>query len=190
MGSARRGAYPRLTVLALFALRLAIGWHFTYEAYAKVSNPRPFSAKGYLSDARGPLAPVFHWMGETAWVLAPVNVVIAWGMLLLGAAFMLGMFTRISGACLMVLLACFYLATPPWTGIKLAGEEGSYLFVNKNLVELVAIAAVLASGISRTWGLDALIARRERAVEARGAESAGERADSSRDLPPVAGPRP
>ncbi|MCG3125811.1 MAG: hypothetical protein CHACPFDD_00638 [Phycisphaerae bacterium] len=87
--------------------------------------------------------------------LVAINLIMSWGMLLLGLLFMLGWWTRTSGLLLMLMLAMFYLSAPPWTAEKLAFEEGNYLFINKNLIEFLATAAVAFSGVSRTWGLDA-----------------------------------
>jgi uncharacterized membrane protein YphA (DoxX/SURF4 family) len=63
----RNTYYPGfLGALFLVLLRVAIGWHFHYEAWEKVESTRkggkPFSAEGYLRNATGPLGPYFRGM--------------------------------------------------------------------------------------------------------------------------------
>lgn len=48
-------------MIALVALRIGIGLHFFREGAAKLRNPRPYSA-GFLGNAKGWLAPMFHNM--------------------------------------------------------------------------------------------------------------------------------
>ena len=48
-----------IAVVAIVALRLAIGLHFYLEGVNKLRDPKPFSA-GFFGNAKGPLAPFFH----------------------------------------------------------------------------------------------------------------------------------
>lgn len=43
----------------LVLLRIAVGWHFLYQGLWKLNEPE-FSSEGFLSQAKGPLAPYFH----------------------------------------------------------------------------------------------------------------------------------
>jgi uncharacterized membrane protein YphA (DoxX/SURF4 family) len=49
-----------LAVLAIVALRLAIGWHFFREGAEKLVSGT-FSSAGFMKVAKGPLTPLFHW---------------------------------------------------------------------------------------------------------------------------------
>jgi uncharacterized membrane protein YphA (DoxX/SURF4 family) len=51
-----------LTVLILIALRLALGCHFLYEGVWKITHAYKFSAEPFLSQAKGPVAPLFYAM--------------------------------------------------------------------------------------------------------------------------------
>ena len=52
----------------------------------------------------------------------------------------------------------FYLAAPPWIGYFYAiPSEGSYLIVNKNLVEVAALVVILLTGSGRFAGLDRIV---------------------------------
>ena len=57
-----------------------------------------------------------------------------------------------------VLLALYYLAAPPFAGLSYAmPAEGSYLIVNKVLIELAALVVLLAFPTGRWLGLDRLV---------------------------------
>jgi uncharacterized membrane protein YphA (DoxX/SURF4 family) len=49
-------------VVMLVALRVTIGWHFLYEGVWKITNADKFSAEPFLSQAKGPAAPLFYAM--------------------------------------------------------------------------------------------------------------------------------
>ena len=52
----------------------------------------------------------------------------------------------------------FYLCNPPFIGYFYAiPTEGTYLIVNKNLVELCALVVILLTGTGRFAGLDAIL---------------------------------
>jgi thiosulfate dehydrogenase [quinone] large subunit len=81
------------------------------------------------------------------------------------------LFTRLASLGAIGFLLMFYFATPPFVGYFYSlPSEGSYLLVNKNLVELGAVVVVLLTGSGRFAGLDrilhGLFVRRPRAVTA------------------------
>ncbi|NUQ65278.1 MAG: hypothetical protein HUU20_22660 [Pirellulales bacterium] len=49
-------------VVMLVFLRVAIGWHFLYEGVWKIVHSEKFSAEPFLSQAKGPAAPLFYAM--------------------------------------------------------------------------------------------------------------------------------
>jgi thiosulfate dehydrogenase [quinone] large subunit len=147
-------------VFFILLLRIAVGWHFAFEGYQKVRGPGDWTAAGYLKNAQGPLADRFKQLAGDDSLLGFIDIGMSWGMLVIGVCFMLGLLTRTTGLLLMLMLVGFYLSAPPWTGQKLPVEEGNYLYINKNLIEFLAVAAILASGVSRSWGLDGLFRRR------------------------------
>ncbi|MFW6108297.1 MAG: DoxX family protein [bacterium] len=156
--SSARPAPPFLQTAALTLLRVAVGWHFLYEGVVKVLNPE-WSAAPYLRSATGPLAEFFQDLAADSTALAVVNTVNIAALVLVGGALMLGFFTRLSALAGIALLALYYLAHPPFTGTGPGtGLEGHYLFVDKNLVELIGLGAILVARGSSRWGLDRLVA--------------------------------
>jgi thiosulfate dehydrogenase [quinone] large subunit len=70
----------------------------------------------------------------------------------------LGCFTRLASAAGILVLLLYYLCNPPFVGYFYSiPTEGSYLIVNKNLVELAGLAVILVTGSGRVAGLDRII---------------------------------
>ena len=146
---------PQLATVVV--LRVLIGWHFLYEGLSKLANPT-WSAAGYLKQSRGPLADLFRSMAADASVLANVNLLNKWGLTLIGLGLIVGCFTRAAAAAGMLVVLLFYLCNPPFVGYYYSiPAEGSYLIVNKNLVEVAALAVVFTTGSGRVLGLDRLV---------------------------------
>jgi thiosulfate dehydrogenase (quinone) large subunit len=150
--------------VALVVLRTLIGWHFLYEGFFKLWRPAwtrdgtmlgPWSSAGYLRAATGPFADLFHRMAASP-LLPTIDHVVSIGLVLVGLSLILGLFTQAGCLGAMVLLAMFYVAQIPTHGLHEPGNEGAYLFVNKNLVEAAAVFAVFAFRTGRLAGLDRL----------------------------------
>jgi uncharacterized membrane protein YphA (DoxX/SURF4 family) len=128
----------------LALLRLAIGWHFLYEGVTKLLYPG-WSSAGYLQGSTGPLASFFAWVASNASAVAVIDQLNIWGMVAVGLGLMLGVAIRPAAAGGMALLALYYIAYPPLFSPAGSGvAEGTYLLVNKNLVELIALGVVFA----------------------------------------------
>ncbi len=150
--------YTRGQLSALVILRMLIGWHLLYEGIVKLWNPN-WSAGGYLMDSQGIFAGLFKEMAGNASVLAAVDFLNVWGLILIGLGLILGLFTRYAAIGGIVLLSMYYLSHPPFAGLDYAlPNEGSYLIVNKNLIEIFALAVLLAFPTAKYIGLERLVA--------------------------------
>ncbi len=156
--------------LAVTLLRCAIGWHFLYEGLAKVAADQ-WTAKGFLASAGGPLSGWYHWMASSETVMAVVDPLNMYGLTLIGLALFAGVAIRFAAVSGIVLLALYYFAYPPFGGASHAGSEGTLYLVNKNVVEALALAALLFVK-ERGYGLHGL----------RGLVTRGKAADTD-DLP-------
>ena len=151
------GKLSRSGMIAITVLRVLVGWHFLYEGIAKLSSSS-WSAAGYLKQARGPFAELFKWLGGQPNLLANADLMTMWGLTAVGVLLMLGLFTRLASIGGMGFLAMFYFATPPFVGYFYSlPSEGSYLLVNKNLVEFAALVVILLTGSGRFAGFDRIV---------------------------------
>jgi thiosulfate dehydrogenase [quinone] large subunit len=161
--------YRPVQQVALIALRTVIGWHFLYEGYYKIwapawspaGTPLPrWTSAGYLKGASGPLASLFQRLVEaqwTTWIDRSVKV----ALLLIGLSLILGLFTRIGAWAALFFLSLFYLLYVPLTGVPQPGNEGTYLVVNKTLIEAAAVGVLLAFDTGAIAGLDLLLRGRK-----------------------------
>ena len=153
---------PTLTgarLWAMVALRMLIGWHLLYEGLAKLTNPYWTSA-GFLADSQGPLSGLYVWLASDPGRLTAVDWLNQWGLILIGAALILGICTRFVTLMGAVLLALYYLGSPPFPGVEIsAPTEGSYLIVNKTLIEFVALIVLWLFPTGRQVGFDSYLSR-------------------------------
>ena len=146
----------------LVVLRTLIGWHFLYEGYVKLLRPAwgpdgaplaAWSSAGYLRVATGPLAGVFHSLADSAWIGATDSAV-AIALVAIGLSLILGWLTQLGCGGALLLLTLFYVTAIPTSGVQEPRLEGTYLFVNKTLIELAAVAVVFVFHTGRIAGLD------------------------------------
>ncbi|MEM1340210.1 MAG: DoxX family membrane protein [Bacteroidota bacterium] len=143
----------KLTVVVTL-LRVLIGWHFLYEGILKIYNP-DWTSYGYLASAQGPLKSVFTALANDS-IIYWVDTLNMAALVIAGVTLILGVFERL-GACIGVgLLTMYYLSHPPFPGLTQLNTEGSYWFVNKNLIELVALLVVYYLPTGQKFGLSAL----------------------------------
>ncbi len=151
----------KASYLVMTILRVAIGWHLLYEGLTKLLNP-DWTAAGYLQSATGPMAGIFQGMAENVSLLALVNVLNTWGLLLIGLGLFLGLFTRISQVAGMALLLLYYLSHPPVFSEPGFFREGSYFIISKDLLEILALLVLMFFPTGQFLGLDGLLSRMAR----------------------------
>lgn len=148
----------------LVLLRTLIGWHFAYEGYFKLLHPawtrtgaplERFTSAGYLRNAGGPFGDLFRTLADSGWTPWIDNGV-AIALLVVGLMLILGLFTQLACVLAFCLLALFYLSAIPLQGVPEPRNEGTYLIVNKNLIEAVAVAVLFAFRTGSIAGLDVL----------------------------------
>jgi thiosulfate dehydrogenase [quinone] large subunit len=148
---------------ALVALQILIGWHFFYEGLAKLINPY-WSSTGYLAEAEWWLGGMFRDLAASPTAVTVIDFMNMWGLTLIGLALFLGLLTRPALIAGMVLLFLYYIVAPPFPAYSYAmPAEGSYLVVNKVLIELAAMAVLFVFPTNKLFGLDRLIPWKGRA---------------------------
>jgi len=152
--------YGTFQLLTLVGLRMLIGWHFLYEGVAKLSNPYWTSA-GYLQESKGWFSEHFIALANNPGALALADNLNQWGLLLIGLALLVGVFSRTAAFAGVIMLVLYYLAAPPFPTLEYAmPAEGAYLIVNKVLIELAALLVSIAFPTSKRIGLDRLLFRK------------------------------
>lgn len=147
----------RSAMIAITVLRVVVGWHFLFEGIAKLTSPS-WSAAGYMRASRGPFAAFFRWIASNPQLLDNANLSTMYGLTIVGVLLMLGLFTRIAAAGGIGFILLFYLCNPPFVGYFYSlPTEGTYLIVNKNLVELCALAVILLTRSGLFAGLDRIV---------------------------------
>lgn len=138
----------------LVILRFAIGWHFFYQGFGKAISPF-WTSEGYLKASWGP----FVKIAETPWLLAITDYTVVAGLMIIGLLLMLGLFSRLAAVLGVFLLGLIYLAVPPldYTGFVISTTQGSELYVDKNLIEILALVTVGSFPTGRIMGLDILV---------------------------------
>jgi len=145
------------TPYILTALRVLVGWHFLYEGIAKLFNPS-WSASAYLLESTWWFSGIFKSLATNQVLLPIVDFLNIWGLLLIGLGLFFGLFTRLASWSGAGLLLFYYLAHPPFIGfMDGAVMEGSYLFVNKNLIEMVMLIMLANVPIQWMFGIDDLL---------------------------------
>ena len=129
----------------LFVLRVATGWMFFYAGITKVLDPQ-WSATGYLKGAKA-----FTWLFQMLLdpsVLPIVNFMNKWGLTLLGASLILGLFVRFSSLLGVMLMALYYIPLGfPYP------NPNSYI-VDQHIIYIAVLLFFAAISAGRVFGLD------------------------------------
>jgi thiosulfate dehydrogenase [quinone] large subunit len=145
----------QLTVLVVF--RLLIGWHFLYEGIAKLLNPY-WSSAGYLLETKGIFSGLARSIVSSPSALKIVDFLNVWGLIAIGAALIAGVLTQATSIAGVVLLLIYYIFNPPFIGYTYTNPaEGSYLIVNKVMIEMWALLVLIAFPTGKIIGLDRFI---------------------------------
>jgi len=143
-----------IQTFSLVLLRILIGWHLLYEGIVKLIDPH-WSAKDFLQNAQGPLSDFFQQLAANNSLLLVIDFLNIWGLILIGLSLMLGFLTRLGTLAGMILLLSYYFANPPFmTTEPSVYAEGSYLIVNKNLIEFAALFVLFSNKAHKAYGID------------------------------------
>jgi len=144
----------------LFSLvRIVIGWHFLYEGVAKIVAGN-WSSAPFLAGSKWIFAPVFNAMAESVALTSVIDFMNIWGMILVGLGLIFGLLTRWACAGGALMLFFYFVAYPPVPGYTVGVPvEGSYLWVNKTLIEFFVLVAFSFLPSHYHFSFDRLIKR-------------------------------
>jgi len=85
-----------------------------------------------------------------------------YGLIIIGLSLILGCFVKIGSIGAISLLTLYYLSHPPLIDVNyILRPEGSYLWVDKNLIILCAVFIIIYFPSSKQIGLDRIIFRKK-----------------------------
>ncbi len=132
----------RCQLYGLVTLRALIGWHFLYEGISKLINPY-WSSAAYLLDSKWIFSGLAKTIVSNPTLLGISDYVNMWGLTLVGVSVGMGF------------VILYFLFAPPLLGLEYGRPgEGSYLIVNKNLIEACALWVLHSFPTSHIIGLD------------------------------------
>jgi uncharacterized membrane protein YphA (DoxX/SURF4 family) len=147
--------------ISLALVRILIGWHFLYEGLIKIFDPS-WTSRPFLEGSRWIFGDFLRWMASAPAGVHIIDFLNAWGLTLIGLALILGLFTRLASWSGVFILSMYYLAYPPIAGLNYgAVAEGSYLIVNRNLIELACLVALSFTRSGEFFGLDLILKNRK-----------------------------
>ena len=151
----------KIRIVSLVLLRISIGWHFLYEGLIKIVNPE-WSSAPYLLSSRGPFSNMFIAIGENEKLLAGIDFLNEYALIIIGFSLMVGLVSRYASFGGMFLLLLYYLACPPFIGIEPPTlSEGNYLFVNKVMIEFFALLVLSVFPTDKYAGISNFIKLRK-----------------------------
>lgn len=159
MNSENKYTKPQLTFLLV--IRFAIGWHVLYEGMSKVLNPQWTSAN-FLEESQWILSGLSNWILSNADVLAVVDFLNVWGLVLIGLALIFGFLFKPAAIAGSILVLIYYLSVPPLVGYEYTlPSDGSNLIINRTLIEAIALFGLALFPTNRVFGLDYFIYSRQ-----------------------------
>ena len=138
----------------LVTLRFLIGWHFLYEGISKLLNPY-WSSAAYLLDSKWIFSGLANTIVSNPNLLTISDYINMWGLTLVGISLIFGIYSRYGSLIGMGFIMLYYLFAPPLVGPEYGKpNEGSYIIVNKNLIEACALWVLYSFPTSQHIGLD------------------------------------
>lgn len=138
----------------LVVLRFLIGWHFLYEGISKLLNPY-WSSAAYLLDSKWIFSGLAKTIVSNPTLLTISDYVNMWGLTLVGISLMFGLFSKYGSLVGMGFVLMYYFFAPPLVGLEYGKpNEGSYIVVNKNLIEACALWVLYSFPTSQYLGMD------------------------------------
>jgi uncharacterized membrane protein YphA (DoxX/SURF4 family) len=168
--------------LFITILRTAVGWHFLYEGISKLVIPN-WSSYSYLANSTGPLSGLYHLISASPHLLKIIDILNIYGLILIGIALFIGIFTRLAAISGAMLLTLYYFAYPPFGASLFNSGEGHLFIIDKIFIE-TAVLLFLVFYTETGFGIDILIAivKSRRVKKQEGANEVAQFSDSRRDI--------
>lgn len=132
--------------IALFMMRIGLGWLFVYAGWSKVvtffTAAPDWTATGFLMGTEGrPFEAMFQVMANNV-VIDYLN---AYGLLLIGIAIVLGVLVRWASFWGVLMMLLYWAAVYP---------PEHALLVDDHIIDALCFVVLASLGAGRAWGLD------------------------------------
>lgn len=171
--------YQRLFITIL---RVAIGWHFLYEGISKILQGN-WTASGFLLNTSGFFSGFYHWIAGSPALLRVSDILNMYGLVFIGLALFIGLFSRIAALAGALLLTLYYFAYPPFGNPLMSASDGHLFIVDKLFIE-AAVLLFLSFYREKGYSLDAFISmyRNRKKSVTREPESSSSRREALKNL--------
>ncbi|MBC8004211.1 MAG: DoxX family membrane protein, partial [Verrucomicrobia bacterium] len=115
--------------LFITILRVAIGWHFLFEGITKIVQGN-WTASAFLLNTSGFLSGFYHWIASSPALLRATDMLNMYGLLLIGLALFIGLFSRYAALAGAFLLTLYYFAYPPFGNPMMNASDGHLFMVD------------------------------------------------------------
>lgn len=131
--------------ITLFLLRVTLGWYMFYAGITKVLDPN-WSAEGYVKGAKL-LSGFYLWL-TTPGIMPVVNFINEWGLTLLGASLILGIFVKYSTPLGALLMLLYYLP------LGVIHPDAHSMIVDNHIIFGLLLIYLGSVEAGKIWGLD------------------------------------
>ena len=146
----------------LTLLRIVLGWYFLFEGISKILVSG-WTSRNYLLGSTWIFSDFFYWLASSPTLVGIVDFLNIWGLILIGISLFVGLFVRWASLFAAILLLFYFVAYPPIPGYTFGAiTEGSYLWVNKTLIEFFLLVVFIFLSADMTSGLDRVPRRRRK----------------------------
>jgi thiosulfate dehydrogenase [quinone] large subunit len=144
----------RYQQIALFLLRVSLGWMYFYAGISKVMNP-DWSAAGFLKGAK---TFAFFYQGMLHPSILPfVDFLNEWGLTLLGISLLVGCLVRMSAYAGVALMTLYYLPI-----LDFPYPNPHAFLVDEHIIYIASLVVLVAFDAGRIWGVDGWLANRHK----------------------------
>jgi thiosulfate dehydrogenase [quinone] large subunit len=140
--------YSNSQTAVLLLFRIVLGYHFLFEGIDKLLSPG-WTSSIFLLQTNWFLSDFYHSIANNGNWLLIVDSLNIWGQILIGISLIIGLFSKYAAYSGAFLLLIYYFSIPPFMN--------TYLFIDKNLIELFAFLVVAIFPTSHIIGIDILI---------------------------------
>lgn len=143
---------PQWSQIALFLLRVSLGWLFLYSGLMKIADPT-WSAAGFLGGAKT-FPALYDWFSSAS-NIGWVNFLNAWGQTLIGFGLITGTLVTLFSWAGILMMLLYYFPTLEFPYVA----HG--FIVDEHIVYALAFFVLVTTKAGRFWGVDKYLSKKK-----------------------------